>query len=162
MNRTFTRHAFFKYVAVLLVVLCNGCASNQMEQNFFDKEYDQTGTRFTEYSIPDQIRIYLYGVQSISPPTPVLSRPIAEHGQAAIPYIMGALTANPTDQNIRDLMVIFETMQRLATYDVSHDKMLLRSLDAYTNGMTNKIWRGYTKAKLDQIKKSNREEDAQN
>jgi hypothetical protein len=133
-----------------------------MEQNFFDKEYDQAGARFAEYSIPDQIKIYLYGVQVTQPPVTVLSRPIAESGKAAIPFILGELQTHPTDQNIRDLMVIFETMQRLATYDVSNDKVLLRKLDTYVNGMSNKIWRGYTKAKLDQIKKSNRDEDAQN
>jgi|CXWL01.1.fsa_nt_gi hypothetical protein len=142
-----------------LVILCGGCASNQMEQNFFDKEYDQAGTRFGSYPISDQIKIYLYGVQAVTPPVSVLSRPIAEHGQAAIPYIMGTLNASPTDQNIRDLMVIFETMQRLATYDVSNDKVLLRRLDGYVNGMTNKIWQGYTISKLIQIKQSNRDVD---
>jgi hypothetical protein len=163
MNRTFTRHSFLlKYLAALLILLCSGCASNSIERNFFDTEYDQAGTRFNNYSIPDQIKIYLYGVQFITPPVPVLSRPIAEHGQAAIPYIMGTLSANPSDQNIKDLMVVFETMQRMATYDVAHDAVLLGKLDAYVNGMTNKIWRGYTKEELTQIKKSNHGEDAQN
>jgi hypothetical protein len=163
MNCTLTKPSFFfKYVAVLLILLCSGCASSQMEQTFFDKEYDQDGSRFATYSIPDQIKIYLYGVQIVRPPIPVLSRPIAERGQAAVPFILGELQANPTEQNIKDLMVIFETMQRLGTYDVQHDKALLRRLDAYVNGMTNKIWQGYTKEKLTQIKKSLRDEDGHN
>lgn len=163
MNHTFSNHSLLlKYVAVLLIILCGGCASNQMERNFFDSEYDQAGTRFNDYTIPDQIKIYLYGVQAVNPPVTVLSRPVAEHGQAAIPYIMNTLSTNPSDQNVRDFIVVFEAMQRLGTYDVANDKQLLQTLDTYVAGMKNNIWRGYTKATLAQIKKANRDEDAQN
>jgi hypothetical protein len=144
-------------LAAMLIALCGGCADTQLEQNFFDKEYDQAGSRFQHYSIPDQIRIYLYGMQSVTPPTPVLSRVIAGHGQAAIPHILSRLSRSPTDQNVRDLVVVFEAMQRQATYNVAQDAPLLKRLYRYANGMTNKIWRGHTISKLDQIKQSNRD-----
>lgn len=150
---------FVKYLTALLIVLCSGCASNQMERNFFEIEYDQAGSRFESYSIPDQIKIYLYGVQSVTPPATVLSRQIAEHGKEAIPAIMNELNTNPTEENIKDLMVVFETMQRIGTYDVSNDKRLLRTLDNYVDNMKNKIWQGYTKINLYKIKTSNQEAD---
>ncbi|NOU00240.1 MAG: hypothetical protein HOO95_01500 [Gallionella sp.] len=156
-----TRAFIYATICCLLLVM-SGCASNQMESNFFDKEYDQAGTRFAEYAIPDQIKIYLYGMQAITPPAPVLSRPIAELGQAAILPILGELSRNPTEANIRDLMVVFETMQRLGTYDVANDKMLMKTLDNYVNGMKNNIWRGYTKEKLTQLKKSRSDMEEQN
>jgi hypothetical protein len=133
-----------------------------MERNFYDKAYDQAGSRFEEYSLRDQIKIYLYGMQVITPSTPVLSRPIAERGQAAIPAILNELSTNPSEQNIKDLMVIFETMERLGSYDVRHDKALIQKLDDYVASMKNGIWRGYTKEKLNQIKKSHSEENSQN
>ncbi len=160
MIRIFTNPSLLiKYLAALLIVLCSACASNQLERNFFETEYDQAGSRFESYSIPDQIKIYLYGVQSVTPPATVLSRPIAEHGKEAIPIIMNELNANPTDENVRDLLVVFETMQRIGTYDVSNDKRLLRTLDTYVDGMKNKIWQGYTKTNLYKIKTSNQETD---
>lgn len=134
------------------MVLCGGCASNQMEQNFFDKEYDQAGTRFEEYSIPNQIKIYFYGMQSIRPQVTVLSRPIAEHGAKAVPYLLSALSANPTDENIQDALVIFETMQRLATYSVQHDKSLMQKLDAYVSKINGSVKRGQSKSQLAQIR----------
>lgn len=123
-----------------------------MEQDFFNKEYDQTGTRFGEYSIPDQIKIYFYGMQSIRPQVTVLSRPIAEHGAGAVSYLLSALNANPTDANIQDTLVIFETMQRLATYNVQQDKFLIRKLDVYVSRMTDSVKRGQSKSLLAQIK----------
>ncbi len=143
----------------MLIILCSGCASNQMERDFFDKEYDQSGVRFDTYSITDQIKIYLYGMQFITPPMPVLSRQIAEHGQAAIGPMISELSGNPSEQNINDLMVVFEAMQSMSTYNVQGDKVLIRKLDGYVDGMKNKIVRGYTQARLARIKQSIRDAD---
>ncbi len=153
---------FIKFLGLLMIVLSSGCANNSMERNFFDAEYDQAGSRFDKYTIPEQIKIYLYGMQEVSPPITVLSRPIAEQGSAAIPYLLNTLNESPTDANIKDLMVVFETMQRLGIYDVSNDKQLLSTLSAFVTGMKNNIWRGYTQSTLTQIKKANREDDVQN
>ena len=89
----------------------------------------------------------------------MLSRQIAEHGKAAIPYLLGVLDGGSTDRNIRDLMVVFEAMQGMATYNVGSDAALMRKLDGYVNRMTDRIIRGYTQATLYRIKQSARDAD---
>ena len=142
-----------KFVTTLLIFLCCGCASTPSPNEFFDKGYDQAGSRFKEYSIPDQINIYLYGVQFVTPPVTVLSRSIAEHGQAAIPHLLGALGRNPADQNVKDLMVVFEAMQNMATYNVQHDQVLMHKLESYVNSMSKGIVYGYTRGTLDRLER---------
>lgn len=150
---TFTHSMFSRQFAIaLLIILCSGCASSISPRDFFDKEYDQAGSRFKGYSIPDQINIYLYGMQSVTPPATVLSRQIAEHGQAAIPHLLGALGRNPADQNVKDLMVVFEAMQNIGIYNVQNDPILMRKLEGYVNGMAKGIGYGYTRGTLDRIK----------
>ena len=160
MIRIFTNSIFpHSLVAALLVILCSGCATGDMERDYFDKEYDQLGARREGYSIPDKIKIYLYGMQSVTPPATGLSRQIAKHGEAAIPHLLGTLGSNPSDQNIKDLMVVFEAMQSMATYNVQGDRALIRRLDGYVNGMKSKILSGYTQGMLIRIKQSNRDSD---
>lgn len=136
----------------LLFVLCSGCATNQMERNFFEQGYDSFGTRFESYLLENQIKIYLYGMQSRQPPITVLSRPIAERGLLAKRPLLAELKQHPTDQNIKDLMIIFETMQRIGSYDVQRDKSLMKLLDEYVDGMKNAIWKKQTKNQLAIIK----------
>lgn len=138
-----------------LLTLCSGCASEQpVGQAFFNQGYDQMGSRFETYSLPDQIKIYLYGVQEIQPPVTVLSRQIASRGATAIPYITDLLAHQPTDQNVRDLIVVFETMQRIGAYNVKRDKALLKLLDHYVSNMTNTVLKGNAKDNMARIKNS--------
>jgi hypothetical protein len=123
-----------------------------MEHDFFEQGYDGAGTRFESYSLDDQIKIYLYGMQQIQPPMSVLSRPIAERGLVAIPLLLDELKQHPTDQNIRDTMVIFETMQSLGSYDVRHNKSLMKKLDAYISGMKNRMLKVQSNEQLARIK----------
>jgi hypothetical protein len=160
--KSYRRHFFLKCIIAIVVILFSGCATNQLEHDFFGKEYDQAGTRIKSYPIADQIKIYLYGMQEISPPKTALSIPIAERGGDAIPDILNQLNTYPTEQNIRDLMVIFEMMQRVGSYDVRHDKLLMKKLDGYINGMKNEILRGTSKNQLYRIRAYENDSDLGN
>lgn len=136
----------------ILIIVCAGCATNHVERDFFELGYDGAGSRFESYSLEDQIKIYFYGMQTISPPMTVLSRPIAERGSVAITPLMAELKLHPTDQNIRDAMMIFETMQRIGSYNVQLDKALMKKLNEYVSGMANGIWKAYSKNQMAKIK----------
>ena len=123
-----------------------------MERNFFDSEYDQSGTRFETYSLRDQIKIYLYGMQFVSPTVPVLARPIAQRGTEAIPILLTTVEENTNDQTIKDVLVVFSTMQEVGSYNVQRNAPLMKRLGNYVKNMQNIIFKGYAQASLDRIK----------
>jgi hypothetical protein len=96
-----------------------GCSGKSLEQSFFEKRPHDRVERLRRYSLEEQYRIFRYGNDRIGPPIMELAKPLAERGDTAIPFLYAQLRRAADDQTLRDILLVFETMTRLRTYDLS-------------------------------------------
>ncbi len=108
--------------------------------------------RVRQYSLEDQYRIFRYGNDVVEPPLFGLAEPIAERGATAIPFLQKQLTAKPDDTTVRDLLLIFQEMTSLKSYDVKGDSVLMSTLDTRVAAIKNKEWRSVCSRMLRSIK----------
>ena len=106
-----------------------------MERSFFREPVRTRVERFRRYSLPDQYKLFRYGMDRIEPPFHELADPIAEKGDRVVPFLLEQLEGTPEDQTVRDILVIFEAMARLKTFDVSRDAPLMTTLTAKVSEM---------------------------
>jgi len=108
--------------------------------------------RVRQYSLEDQYRIFRYGNDVVEPPLFGLAEPIAERGATAIPFLQKQLNAEPDDTTVRDLLLIFQEMTSLKSYDVKGDSVLMSTLDTRAAAIKNKEWRSVCSRMLGSIK----------
>lgn len=111
-----------------LVLLLSGCKGHSIERTFFHKPPATRLERLRGLALPDQYKIYRYGMDFIEPPTMLLSGPIAERGAQAVPFLKKELRATEDFVTLRDILIILETMQTTHTYDVKDDRELMKIL----------------------------------
>ena len=86
-----------------------------------------------------------------------LADPIAERGAAAVPFLVEQLKSRTDDLTVRDILLIFETMARLKSYDVKGDAALMNLLASKVAGVKHKEWRSVCFEMLQRIKHPNLE-----
>lgn len=97
-------------------------------QEFFRLPLYRQGQEIKNYSIEEQIDIYLYAVQKKHPPVLGFAYDIARSGAAAVPIVIQRLRDAQSDLTKADLIYVFEAMAVLGSYDVKGDPEVMRAL----------------------------------
>jgi hypothetical protein len=123
-------------------VVLFGCANHKLEREFFFKNPAATRVdRLRQYSLEDQYRLFRYGNDKIEPPLMGLARPIAERGKTVIPFLLEKLDQNRDDLTVRDIILIFDTMAAIKSYNVKSDSLLMETLHSRVSAMKNADWK---------------------
>jgi hypothetical protein len=124
----------------------------QLERDFLVQPVWTRVERFRRYDLPDQYRIFRYGVDHREPPNIELAGPLAERGKAAVPFLLEQLTGKPDDKTVDDVLLIFEAMTRLHTYSVRADQSLMTTLTAKVTEMKDELLKTRAMKTLEYIK----------
>ena len=129
-----------------------GCDDGRfpLEKSFF-REPARRVERFRRYALPEQYKIFRYGMTR-EPPDFELTEPIAEHGSVAVPFFLEQLNGTPDDETVKDVLLIFEAMARLKTYDVRGDAAVMTTLTSKASTMKDKFWKAEAAKTLKSIK----------
>jgi len=139
---------------VLGCFMALGCRDHHLEKSFFDKPAADRVERLRQYSLADQYKIFRYGNDRKEPPAMELANPIAERGASAVPFLMEQLNASAEDIAVRDILLIFETMEASGSYNVKADAPLMGVLASKVSGMKDKDWQAICLKMLQGIKES--------
>src|SRR5437867_12570503 len=115
--------------ACLLVLGCE----HDLEENFFKQPLANMVERLRQYPLADQYKICRYG-NDIEPPFMELADPIAERGATAVLLLLDQLNSKPDDITVRDIVLIFETMDSSKSYDVHSDAAWITTLASRGSG----------------------------
>jgi len=139
-------------VATIACVVDFGCdGRNQMERDFFRQSATTRLQRFRRYPLSDQYKIFRYGMRR-EPPEWHLADPIAEHGETAISFLREQFNGATDDGSVDGILLIFEAMARLKTYNVRGDVALMNLLASRVSTMKEDFWRAEATKTLESIK----------
>jgi hypothetical protein len=139
--------------AVTVACPIDACDSRyQVARNFFSEPARTMVERFRRYELPEQYKIFRYGMDRYEPPAYELADPIAERGKTAVPFLLEQLAGTPDDKTVDDVLLIFEAMARLKTYGVRGDMDLIATLTSKVSGMKDGFWRAEATRTLERIK----------
>ncbi|MDB5932955.1 MAG: hypothetical protein JWQ01_299 [Massilia sp.] len=152
--------------SLLTLLLANniGCRSTPLESltqqlnrdarvsSFFSEfNAEQRQVEFARLDIERQYLTYLCGNQKIHPPTLYLAESFAKVGAQGVPFLMAKLYLTKSDMTIRDIIYVFAWMQRLKTYNVVTDKLLIGLLWKKTSEIHDDFWRGQVYKEIEGI-----------
>lgn len=80
-----------------------------------------------------------------------LSTELAQSGGEAVPLLRQKLEATKSEPTIRDIVMVFEDMQRFETYDIRNDVSLMALIEKRVSEMQG-VWKPMTQDMLGQIK----------
>ena len=138
-------------VVFALVCLTLGCNWHSMERSFFREPVGTRVERFRRYDLRDQYKIFRFGLDRREPPNFELADPIAEKGEMVVPFLLEQLKGTPEDQTVDDIIVIFEAMARLKTYNVSRDAELMATLTSKVSEIKDEHRKGSASRALEHI-----------
>jgi hypothetical protein len=131
--------------AVMFSVCCVlfvGCRSRRLEKDFFFKNPPATRIqRLRRYSLEDQYRLFRYGNDKFEPPLTGLAEPIAEKGKTVVPFLLGKVGPGTDDIAVRDVLLVFETMSSIRSYDVKSDELIMNTLRSRISTMNDDGWK---------------------
>lgn len=139
---------------VLACLIAFGCRDHHLERSFFDKPIRDRVECLRQYPLADQYRIFRYGNDFKEPPVMELADPIAERGAAAVPFLIDQLRASADDIAIRDILLIFETMETSGSYNVKADTALMGILVSKVSGMRDMDWQATCLKRLQRVNDS--------
>jgi hypothetical protein len=143
------------FTLILACFMALGCREHHLEKDFFDKSPGDRVERLRQYSLDDQYKIFRYGNDHIEPPTMSLAPPTAERGASAVPFLVDQLKATTDDIAVRDIVLIFETMEDSGSYNVKADTALMRVLGSKVSGMKDRDWQAICLKQLQGINETN-------
>ena len=118
------------------------CAGHKFERRFiFGVPARERVDRLRQYSLEDQFSIFRYGNDHIEPPLMDLAGPIAEKGQAVVPFLLGKLDPNADDMTVRDVLFVFYMMASMKYYDVKSDAPAMEKLRSRVSAMKDARWK---------------------
>jgi hypothetical protein len=127
---------------LILILICHvisACQNHQQEREFLRNPRNQV-ERLRSYSLPEQYKIFRYGNDFVEPPILKLADPIAERGEAAVPFLKDQLNSSEDGIELRDILWVFERMKAMGSYDVSSNPDLIRLLTTKVHGMKDTFW----------------------
>ena len=80
-----------------------------------------------------------------------LADPIAERGALAVPFLVNRLRESTDDLEVRDILLILNTMAAMRTYDVASDAMLMSTLASKVEHVSDRGWRDIDQKALQRI-----------
>jgi hypothetical protein len=142
-------------ISALLCLAAGGCRDQRIEHRFFDNSLGDRIQRLRQYSLPDQYKIFRYGMDHREPPDMGLAVPIADRGASAVPFLFNRLRESTDDLEVRDILLILETMAARRTYDVASDAMLMNILTNKVERASDMGWRDIDQKTLRRIQDRN-------
>lgn len=145
-------------IIYFLAIFANSCTPQSTTTKFaedflYSTPPKERESRMKLYSLDDQYKIYIYGMQEIHPPLR-LTRPIAQRGQEAIPFLLSKITSTNNDQDAHDTIYIIEDMKLSKYYDAGKDKKIIRVLYDRILQMKNPFWKKLSLESFNTIQKS--------
>jgi hypothetical protein len=123
-----------------------------MEKDFFRQPLGTRIERLRQYPLEDQYKIYRYGNDVVHPPLTDLAIPIAERGEAVVPFLVTRLNAERDDFSVRDILLVLERMKSLKTFDARSDSAVMAALDLHVSQVKDKDWKAICLRMLQEIK----------
>jgi hypothetical protein len=155
-NRLFARIFF---VAFMLLSACTTANDELLELNcstysetFFRKPTTVQMAEFSDYSVKDEYALYICGSQVREPPSIHLAIPFAKKGKAAVGLLRTKLAATRSDLTIRDILFVFEEMERLRSYDVASDDDLMKLIDVAVDRVKDPVWKKQCEQSVKEIR----------
>jgi len=118
-----------------------------------EKSLQYRGNDFSNYDIDKQYAIYICGNQFVHPPMLYLAELFAKEGNKVVGYLKLKLLDANDDLTIRDLVLVFNEMSRLKSYDVANDDELMHLVSQKVEGMKDPGWKQTTQEMVAEIKK---------
>jgi len=128
-------------VAAVAMFLGLACDGPSLEKDFFKQPFETRVERLRGYPLADQYRIFRYGNDKIEPPLIDLATPIAERGSVAVLFLVEQLKGTPDDVTVRDVLLTFDRMALMKSYDVAGDAELMATLRAKVAGIKDPEWK---------------------
>src|SRR5262245_31771868 len=100
-----------------------------LSKTFFQKPASVRMNEFGTLDVERQYAVFICGNQFMEPPTIELAGPFAKEGQAVVGFLKAKLAAARGDLTIRDILLVFEEMSKLKTYDVAADSDLMKVIE---------------------------------
>lgn len=145
-----------KYIicSFCLTIAIQGCVFQNADTRFAERFIDITSPQDREkrmelYSLEDQYKIYIYGMQEIHPPMLGLAESIAKRGAVAIPFLLSKLTSTQNDLAVHNTVFIIEIMKLLKYYDAGQDPNIIEVISKRISKMEDPFWKRMT---LDSLK----------
>jgi len=108
--------------------------------------------RFDRINLDEKYQWLICGNQFVHPPMIELTSAFAELGPTAVAYLKPNLETAEGDLTIRDVVLVFSSMQALGTYDVASDAELMKLLDDNVARMSDPGWKGWALDELERIR----------
>jgi len=127
----------------LLLLGCSGVRPGDdqaIAQKFYEQPVQAQLGAFHTHPPSDQLALYFYGNQQRHPPAIYLARCFALNGASAIPLLKEKLDSKPGDLDVRDIAYLLENIDSMGQYDVSSDKVLMTTLAARVDEMSDAGW----------------------
>jgi hypothetical protein len=149
------------YALSSILLLANiGCRSATMDSpterecdhlisSFFLKSSAiQRQEEFARLDINSKYSVYICGNQKIHPPTVYLAESFSKEGGAVVPFLMDKLLSTKNDNTIRDIIYVFGWMQRLKTYGVASDNVLIGIINKKASEIHDEFWREHVEKEV--------------
>jgi hypothetical protein len=143
-----------RFLLALTCLVAIGCKDHALEKSFFHKPPADRVERLRRYSLEEQYRIFRYGNDFKEPPAMELAGPIAERGAEAVPFLVNKLNVDEGDIAVRDILLIFERMESLGSYNLKADASLMSLLTSKVSEMKDKGWQDICLKDLERIRES--------
>ncbi len=144
---------FFLIAAITQSCIFKSADSKLAEDFFHDISPLDWEKSMERYSLEDQYKIYIYGMQVIHPPLLELSKPFAKQGQKVIPFLISKLESTDDDAEVSDIVNIIQEMARLKTYNAKQDVKLIEAINISILRMKDSYWKRITSNDLKQIQR---------
>lgn len=120
--------------------------------SFFQQSFRDRISSFKDLDPEAQYAVYICGNRVIHPPATYLAEPFAQEGAAVIPLLIERLDQAKDDLTVRDILLVFSEMSRLATYDVMSNSDLFELMKKKTREITDPHWRRMSEGLLAEIR----------
>lgn len=127
--------------------------SDLIDEIYGKKSLQYRENDFSNYDIDMQYAVYICGMQFIHPPMMYLAGLFAKEGNKAVGFLKTKLMEANDDLTIRDLILVFNRMSWLKTYDVANDDELMHLISDRVGGMKDPGWKQTTLEMIAEIKK---------
>jgi hypothetical protein len=134
-------------ILIFIVFIFGGSGEVKSDQcrkwkkTFFRMPTKEQIETFGGYNIETQYEIFICGNQKIHPPALYLAGPFASQGEKAVDFLKVKLYETKDDHTIRDVIVVFDMMCVLDTYDVANNSELMRLIKKKAGIIKDDDWR---------------------
>jgi len=130
-----------KIVCIVSLLIVFGCMPNpdippsESTMDFYNTPLPVREQKFKTYSLDEQYKVLIYGIQARHPPDGAVVLWFAEEGLNVIPFLIDKLRVTQDERTIYAIIRVFSTMALKRRYDFSKDQEILTLLDQKAQGI---------------------------